>query len=156
MGRVETSASVHQAAALDADDTSLRAIVYSYYKAVNDSRWDDVVAYFHDDASLHIPGQAPKIGHAAIREFYVAHGRHMTKHHDDVILLGIEGNRVLTLVDHNGVSRDGVPVKLWTAGSFVLDRGRFRQYRVVFDTFALPDWMRQTGARRQPTQTIPA
>lgn len=143
MGEVETPDSIHQAAAAGSDATSLRAIVYSYYKAVNDSRWDDVVAYFHEDATLHVPGQAPKVGHEAILRFYQAHGRHSAKHHDDIPLLMCDGNRVLTLVEHHGADRDGEPIHFWTTGVFTFDGGRFRQYRVIFDTMALPAWMRE-------------
>ena len=147
MGSVETSESVHQAASADADETAIRAIVYSYYKAVNDSRWDDVAAFFHSDATLHIPGQEPKVGSEAILRFYEAHGRHSVKHHDDVPLLMIDGNRVLTLVDHHGVDRYGESIHFWTTGAFTIDNGRFRQYRVIFDTMELPEWMR---ARKGP------
>ena len=47
--KTETSvaATPHQA-----DATTTKAVVYSYYAAVNDGRWSDVVEYFHDDASL--------------------------------------------------------------------------------------------------------
>jgi ketosteroid isomerase-like protein len=149
MGSVESPESVHQAATTDADETAIRAIVYGYYKAVNDSRWDDVAAFFHEDATLHIPGQAPKVGTEAILRFYEAHGRHSVKHHDDVPLLMIDGNRVLTLVDHHGVDRHGEPIHFWTTGAFTIDNGRFRQYRVIFDTMELPEWMRaRKGAAR--------
>jgi ketosteroid isomerase-like protein len=143
MGGVETHHTVHQAASTDDDETAIKAIVYSYYKAVNDSRWDDVVAYFHPDATLHIPGQEPKVGADEIRRFYEAHGRHAVKHHDDVPLLMVDGNRVLTLVDHHGVGRGGEPIHFWTTGVVTIDNGRFRQYRVIFDTMELPQWMRE-------------
>jgi ketosteroid isomerase-like protein len=151
MGAVETHHTVHQAASTDDDETAIKAIVYSYYKAVNDSRWDDVVAYFHPDATLHVPGQEPKVGTDEIRRFYEAHGRHALKHHDDVPLLMVDGNRVLTLVDHHGVGRGGEPIHFWTTGVVTIDNGRFRQYRVIFDTMALPQWMRERkGASRSP------
>jgi len=148
MGAVESSESLHQAAASEGDGTAMRAIVYSYYKAVNESRWTDVVSFFHDDATLHVPGQAPKIGKEAILRFYEAHGRHATKHHDDVPLLMYDGNRVLTLIDHHGIDRHGEAIQFWTTGVFTMDGGRFRQYRVIFDTMALPEWMRERRSHR--------
>ena len=45
-------------------------MVYSYYAAVNDGRWDDVVDCFHDDAVLLVPSQLPKVGREEIRRFY--------------------------------------------------------------------------------------
>lgn len=151
MGAIETPESVHQAARTGDDATSIRALVYSYYKAVNDSRWDDVVDFFHEDATLHIPGQAPKVGTAAIRRFYEAHGRHAAKHHDDVPLLMVDGNRVLTLVEHHGEDRYGTPIHFWTTGVITVDNGRFRQYRVIFDTMELPQWMRERKGPQPPS-----
>jgi limonene-1,2-epoxide hydrolase len=142
MGSVEVQEAVWGASDTGHDATSLRAIVLSYYQAVNQSRWDDVVAYFHEDAVLLIPSQAPKVGHAEIRRFYEAHGRHAAKHHDDVPLLMADGNRVLTLVDHHSVDREGNRVHFWTGGAFTVENARFRQYRVIFDTAELPPWVR--------------
>lgn len=137
MARVEIEETERAAAGTGHDQTALKALVYSYYQAVNESRWDDVVNYFHEDAVLLIPAQEPKIGHAAIRKFYEYHGAYSPQHHDDVPLLMTDGNRVMTLVDHHGVDKHGRQVHLWTSGTFTIEDGRFRQYRVIFDTAQL-------------------
>jgi ketosteroid isomerase-like protein len=122
----------------DADPTSIKAFVYAYYKAVNDSRWDDVVACFHEDATLLVPSQLPKVGHDEISRFYThVDVQFPGLHHDDVPLLMVDGNRVMTLVDMHGINREGVHTRLWTAGFFTLESGRIRQYRVIFDTAQL-------------------
>ena len=121
----------------EADATATRAMVYSYYAAVNDGRWTDVVDYFHDDAVLLVPSQLPKVGRETILAFYESHGRRFPEHHDDVPLLMLDGNRVMTLVDMHGINREGVHTRLWTAGFFTIESGRIRQYRVIFDTAQL-------------------
>jgi limonene-1,2-epoxide hydrolase len=121
-----------------ADHTSIRAFVYAYYKAVNDSRWDDVVDCFAEDAVLLIPSQLPKVGHDEIRRFYTHVDRQFPAlHHDDVPLLMIDGNRVMTLVDMHGIDAESNEIRLWTAGVFTLEGGKIRQYRVIFDTAQL-------------------
>jgi hypothetical protein len=145
---VEAQKTIERAAALGYDDTAIKATVYAYYQAVNESRWDDVVAFFHDDAVLLIPGQKPKVGHDAIRRFYMAHGTHFAEHHDDVPLLMTDGNRVMTLIDFHGVDVRGNQVHYWNGGVFTLDGKRFRQYRVIFDTAELPEWIRSKKGRR--------
>ena len=120
------------------DEVAVEAFVRDYYRAVNESRWDDVVACFHEDAVLLIPSQPPKVGHDAIRRFYESHGRRFPAHHDDVPLLMLDGDRVMTLVDFRGVDRSGVAVTFWTAGIFTIGGGRIQEYRVIFDTAALP------------------
>jgi len=125
------------AARQQADATATRAMVYAYYQAVNDGRWADVADFFHDDAVLLVPSQLPKVGRETILRFYESHGRRFPEHHDDVPLLMLDGNRVMTLVDFNGVDRNGNVVRFWTAGIFTLEGGRIRQYRVIFDTAQL-------------------
>src|SRR5947209_218927 len=103
MGPVEVQKTVEGAARSGSDRTAIRAMVYSYYQAVNDSRWNDVADFFHDDAVLLVPSQLPKAGREAILKFYESHGRRFTEHHDDVPLLMLDGDRVMTLVDFHGV-----------------------------------------------------
>jgi hypothetical protein len=145
---VEVQETLEQAARSGYDETALRARVYGYYQAVNDSRWDDVADFFHDDAVLLIPGQRPKIGREAIHRFYSAHGTHFAEHHDDVPLLMIDGNRVMTVIDFHGVDVRGNRVRYWNGGVFTFDGARCRQYRVIFDTAELPEWIREKKGRR--------
>src|SRR5215831_1922084 len=106
MAGVETEQAHVLAARRGNDRTSVKAMIYAYYQAVNDSRWDDVVEFFHENAVLLIPSQLPKVGHEEIRRFYVSVDRQFpTLHHDDVPLLMIEGNRVMTLVDMHGINK---------------------------------------------------
>ena len=138
MTGVEIGRAHARAARRGRDRTSIKAMIYAYYQAVNDSRWDDVVSFFHEDAVLLIPAQLPKVGHAEIRRFYTFVDKQFpTLHHDDVPLLMIDGNRVMTLVDMHGINADGVETRLWTAGIFTLEGGLIRQYRVIFDTAQL-------------------
>jgi ketosteroid isomerase-like protein len=155
MRRVETQETIEAAAARGADETAIRAAVYGYYQAVNEARWDDVAACFHEDGVLLVPSRRPKVGHAAIRRFYGAHGETFAEHHDDVPLLMIDGNRVLTLIDFHGVDRRGNHVHYWNFGVFTMEGGRFRQYRVIFDTAELPQWIREyrSTAPRAATST---
>lgn len=134
---VEIAKTAAAAAQQQADGTATRAMVYGYYQAVNEGRWTDVADYFHDDAVLLVPSQLPKVGRETILRFYESHGRRFPEHHDDVPLLMMDGNRVMTLVDFNGVDRNGNVVHFWTAGFFTIESGKIRQYRVIFDTAQL-------------------
>ena len=137
MGDVEVYQTIWGQAKAGRDKTSLKALVYAYYKAVNDSRWDDVVNFFHEDGVLLVPSQLPKVGHEKIREFYEYHGAYSPMHHDDIPLLMVDGNHVMTLVDHHGFDKHERFIRLWTGGFFTIEDGRFRQYRVLFDTAQL-------------------
>jgi ketosteroid isomerase-like protein len=147
MSTVENQKTFEQAARRGSDNTALRATVYAYYKAVNDGRWEDVTNFFHEDGVLLVPSQEPKVGHDVILKFYSAHGRYFPEHHDDVPVLMVDGNRVMTLIEFHGVDREGERINYWNAGVFTIEDGRFRQYRVIFDTAELPAWLRRRNAR---------
>jgi len=147
MTSVEVQSTLERASARGADPTAIRAAIYAYYQAVNESRWDDVADFFADDAVLLIPGQRPKIGREQIHRFYSAHGTHFAEHHDDVPLLMIDGNRVMTLIDFHGVDVKGTDVHYWNGGIFTLDGIHCAQYRVIFDTAELPEWIRRKRGR---------
>jgi predicted ester cyclase len=134
---VEIAKTNEMAARHQADPTATKAMVYAYYQAVNDGRWEDVADFFHDDAVLLVSSQLPKVGREEILKFYSSHGRRYPEHHDDVPLLMMDGNRVMTLVDFNGVDKNGNVVRFWTAGIFTIEARRIRQYRVIFDTAQL-------------------
>ena len=137
MGPVEVQQTVAGAARSGSDRTAIKALVYAYYQAVNESRWSDVADFFHEDAVLLVPSQLPKVGRKTILEFYESHGRRFVDHHDDVPLLMLDGDRVMTLVDFHGVDRNGNDVHFWTSGTFTIEAGKIRQYRVIFDTAQL-------------------
>lgn len=147
MTPVEGQETIERAAAAGADPTAIRATIYAYYQAVNEARWKDVTNFFTEDAVLLIPGQRPKIGHETILRFYSAHGTHFAEHHDDVPLLMVDGNRAMTLIDFHGVDVRGNRVHYWNGGVFTLDGTTFRQYRVIFDTGELPEWIRSKKGR---------
>lgn len=137
MAGVEVDRTISFSAQAASDPTAIKAKVYEYYRAVNESRWGDVADFFHDDAVLLVPSQEPKVGRQTILEFYQSHGRRFVEHHDDVPLLMVDGQRVMTLVDFHGRDRNGIDVQFWTAGFFTIECGKVRQYRVIFDTAAL-------------------
>jgi ketosteroid isomerase-like protein len=151
---VEEQKTLERSAVLGYDETAIKATVYAYYQAANESRWDDVVDFFHDDAVLLLPGQRPKVGREMIHRFYAATGAQFAQHHDAVALLMTDGNRVMTLIDFHGVDVRGNDVHYWTGGVFTLDGIRFRQYRVIFDTAELPEWIRRKKAAGPPPASI--
>ena len=79
----------------------------------------------------------------------------IAEHHDDVPLLMLEGNRAMSLVDFHGVDVHGNRVQYWNGGVFTLDGTKFRQYRVIFDTGELPEWIRRKKGRPPVAKDAP-
>jgi uncharacterized protein (TIGR02246 family) len=113
-------------------------MAYAYFQAVNESRLEEVLDYFHEDAVLLVPAQLPKVGREAIARFYDAFAKQFPEsHHADVPLLMVDDDRVMTLVDMHGVDCDGNEVHLWASVTFTIEAGKIRHQRVLFDTAQL-------------------
>jgi ketosteroid isomerase-like protein len=116
----------------------VKALVRSYFAAVAEGRWDDVLELFHPDAELNVPGVRTKIGHERIRPFYANIGDRFAEYAPTVTQVLAEGSlesaaasAMLTL---NAVDLAGEPIEVPAADDFVIEGGRIRSLRIIFDT----------------------
>jgi ketosteroid isomerase-like protein len=109
-------------------------LVRAYFQAVNDERWDDVLALYHDDAVLHVPGRRPKEGKDRIRPFYLNIGDRFDKHVAHLTLLLADDKVAAATVRYDGTDRDGKAVDVYACDNFRFDGGRIRELRIVFDS----------------------
>jgi ketosteroid isomerase-like protein len=114
-----------------------KELVRSYFQAVNDERWDDVMALYHEDAVLHVPGKRPKSGHEQIRPFYEDIGTRFAKHVAGIRLLLAEDDVASATIEYEGSNTDGRPVSVFACDNFVFEAGRIRELRIVFDSARL-------------------
>jgi ketosteroid isomerase-like protein len=117
---------------------AVKDLVRAYFRAVNEERWDDVLALYHADATLHVPAVRTKNGHDRIRPFYEDIGTRFEKHVADIRLVLAEGSLASAIaaatVAYDGVDRNGKPVEVFAADNFRIEDGRIRELRIIFDT----------------------
>lgn len=113
---------------------SSKELVRAYFSAVNDERWDDVMALYHEDAVLHVPGKLPKRGYEQIRPFYEDIGKRFDKHVAEIRLLLAEDDLAAATIEYEGKHPDGRPVSVFACDNFVFEDGRIRELRIVFDS----------------------
>jgi ketosteroid isomerase-like protein len=117
---------------------AVKDFVRAYFKAVNEERWDDVLALYHKDATLHVPAVRTKHGHERIRPFYEDIGTRFVKHVAEIRLVLAEGGLddavAAATVAYDGVDRNGKPVEVFAADNFRIEDGRIRELRIIFDT----------------------
>jgi ketosteroid isomerase-like protein len=113
-------------------------LIQGYFAAVAEARWDDVVSLFHHDAVLNVAGVSPKHGHERIRPFYENIGARFDRYAPTVLRVLSEGSMEhgagVAILVLNAVSRAGAPIKVPTADDFVIENGRIRSLRIIFDT----------------------
>jgi len=111
-----------------------KQLVQSYFQAVNEERWDDVMALYHEDAVLHVPGKRPKQGHAQIRPFYEDIGTRFDRHVAEIRLLLAEDDLAAATIEYEGRNADGRPVSVFAADNFWFEDGRIKELRIIFDS----------------------
>jgi uncharacterized protein len=109
-------------------------LVRGYFTAVNEERWDDVMALYRDDAVLHVPGRRPKEGKDRIRPFYENIGHRFEKHVAELTLLLADDKVAAATVRYDGTDRDGKAVDVYACDNFRFEDGRIRELRIVFDS----------------------
>ncbi len=116
----------------------LKDLVRGYFTAVAEGRWDDIVAMFHEDATLTVPLVRVKHGHARIRPFYVNIGERYARYRPTVHVVIVEGTLASAIasatVELNAVTHEGRLVNNVAVDKFVIEDGRFRALRIIFDT----------------------
>ena len=107
---------------------------HRYYRAVDASDLEGVLAWFAEDGVYHRPGYEPMRGQAALRAFYggervIESGSHQL----DQIL--VDGSSVAVRGVFTGRLKDGSQVQVGFADFIDYDGdGRARQRRSYFDT----------------------
>jgi ketosteroid isomerase-like protein len=113
---------------------SSKQLIRGYFKAVNEERWEDVMALYRPDAVLNIPGRPPKVGHDRIRPFYEDLGQRYEKHTAELRLLLAEDNIAAATVEYEDRNADGREVSLFACDNFVFEDGLINELRIAFDS----------------------
>ena len=116
----------------------LEGLVRGYFNAVAERRWDDIIAMFHEDATLRVPVVRPKHGHDRIRPFYLNIGDRYVRYRPTLHLVIAEGTMAQATasatVELNALTHEGRHVNNIAVDKFVIEDGRFRSLQIIFDT----------------------
>jgi ketosteroid isomerase-like protein len=116
----------------------LEGLVRGYFSAVAERRWDDIIAMFHEDATLTVPVVRPKYGHDRIRPFYVNIGDRYVRYRPTLHVVIPEGTMAQATasatVELNAMTHEGRHVNNIAVDKFVIEDGRFRSLQIIFDT----------------------
>jgi uncharacterized protein len=111
-----------------------KAMIRAYFAAVNEERWDDVMALYDENARLTVPGVPAKHGKAQIRRFYDDLGRRFERHEAEVDVVLAEGNRAMATISYSSSTRDGRAVEFWASDTFTIEDGLIKDLRIIFDS----------------------
>ena len=114
------------------------ALIHRYFLAVDEERIDDVVACFCEDGTLSFPMlESPISGHAALRAFFTDHVARFDTHVDRATRVLIDGERGISELVFDAVTRDGRTVHLENCNMYRFRDGKFAAVRIYADSVEL-------------------
>lgn len=117
-------------------------VAQAYFDAVNERRFDDLAALFHDDAELRPVGSRPRIGRDDIAGYYAPLLAGFTMSHDDPRALHVAGEVVTAEIAFTGTTVTGREVAFDAVDVFRVREGRISTLRILYDML---DVIRQTS-----------
>lgn len=111
------------------------AIAKRYFRAVNESRLDDLAAVFAEDAILSFPMLPPVEGRNAIREFYAGVLTFYPERRDDITRWFVsEGGDVAAEISFVGKTSTGRDVAFDAVDVFTFQNGVIEKLTIYYDS----------------------
>lgn len=120
-------------------------LVCSYSLAVDEERIDDILDCFTADGSIRFAFMdVPAQGREALRQLFTEHVGRFREHVDVVTRVLVEGDRGISEIVFDGVTRDGRRVHLENCNVYAFADGKFERVTVYLDTVTMAE---QVGGR---------
>jgi ketosteroid isomerase-like protein len=116
------------------DDPRIRAAIRTYFDAINGEQWDRLAALFHDDAELHAPGTAPRVGGAAVASYYDDALRPYPVHRDEPTRELYAGDTVTVEIHFEGTLANGREMAFDAVDVFDFRDGRIARLSSWYDS----------------------
>jgi ketosteroid isomerase-like protein len=116
------------------DDPRIRSAIRTYFEAINAEQWDRLAALFHDDAELHAPGTAPRVGGAAVASYYDDALRPYPVHRDEPTRELYAGDTVTVEIHFEGTLANGRRMAFDAVDVFDFRDGRIARLSSWYDS----------------------
>lgn len=112
-----------------------KQLAHAYFDAINNTRLDELVQLFAEDAELHFPLMDPIVGRAAIRQFYEGVLQFYPKRFDDArrFFFSQDGD-VAVEIHFEGVTATGKEVVFDAVDLFTIRGGRIYKLQIFYDS----------------------
>ena len=111
-----------------------REIVTSYFRLVNEEKFDEFFALFHPDIEMNAPFGFSARGLDEVKPFYLRVPKNYPDHVDTPEIILVSGNRAAVFIDFTGKTRKGIPVAFKASDWFEIEDGKIRSLNIFFDS----------------------
>jgi ketosteroid isomerase-like protein len=133
---------------------TVREAIAEYFASINEERWDDLAALFHDDAELCAPGTPPRRGGRAVAGYYDAALRPYPVHRDDPTREIYAGDTVVVEIRFEGTLANGRPMSFDAVDVFDFRDGRIARLTSWYDSHRVIRALRDAATADPPADEV--
>ena len=115
-------------------EEQVREIVTSYFRLVNEEKFDEFFALFHPDVEMNAPFGFRARGLEDVKPFYLRVPKDHPDHVDTPEIILVSGNRAAVFIDYVGTTKDGRPVEFKATDWFEIQDGKIKSLNIFFDS----------------------
>ena len=113
----------------------MEELIRSYFRLINEDKFDEFFALFDPDAELSAPFGFKAKGIEKIKPFYLPVPDNFPEHEDIPAKIIISGNNAAVFINFIGKKKDGTPVSFNAMDWFVIENGKIKSLNIFFDSY---------------------
>jgi ketosteroid isomerase-like protein len=118
-------------------EDKVRETVESYFRLVNEEKFDEFFALFDPDVEFKAPFNFVVRGLEEVKPFYLQVPVNYPYHVDTPEEILVSGNRAAVFIDFVGTSKDGVAMAFKATDWFRIEDGKIKSLTIFYDSHHL-------------------
>ncbi len=118
-------------------EDKIKEIVESYFRLINEDKFDEFFALFDDDVEFQAPFDFKAKGLEKVKSFYYGVPKNYPDHVDTPEEIFVSGNKAAVFIDFKGKDAKGNPAAFKASDWFVIENGKIKSLNIFYDSFAL-------------------
>ena len=117
-------------------EEQIENIVRSYFRLVNEEKFDEFFALFDPDVELRAPFNIHLKGLENVKPFYLRVGEDYPEHMDYPVHINISGNRAAVFIDYEITTLDGRQMSSTATDWFYIENGKIKALNIFLDSYS--------------------